>query len=137
MSSLEEDAKKNPKDYTANGVTTKQYDIKASPDVKELFGFKGAGGHLIYPDRVRLLENGNIQPIFFKYTTNADGADVKVIGKNGQGVVDEEKSVPMLRSEFKARIGKQLLGQKEANSEISDDEENDNDTDDIPDFLKK
>lgn len=102
-----EDAKKStPLPYKlVNGQVIKQYEVKASPILKKEFSIPNEKGHPLLPDAFRIDDSGKtITPIFFKPDQTGNMVSV-----------DMDKSHPMTSVEFKARLGKALMGVKEAN----------------------
>lgn len=97
---------KNAGTYTyksSNGKVSKQYEIKLSPFLKDEFKFKDDKGHNIYPDALRMNEDGTeFIPLFYKE------------GSGENRGVNSDLSKPITPGEFKAIVGKALLGVKEA-----------------------
>lgn len=105
-----------PKFYkSADGTIRTQYPLKNSAFIKDELALPNAKGHKIPPDEVRLEENGDILPIYYERGEDAEGNEVIKKDKNGSYAVDSEKSQPVTQGEFKAMIGKKLVGVKEAN----------------------
>lgn len=92
---------------SANGQVSKQYEIKASPELKKAMAVPDEKGHPILPDAVRFdPATKTVTPIFFKP------------GQTGTvKAVEESVSKPMTLGEFKAIVGKTYFGTREAAKE--------------------
>jgi len=120
VSGMVEDARKSTTKAfykTEDGKVERRHIIKLSPLLKNQFKFKDDKGHDIYPDQLQMNEDGTeFTPVFY----NSEGKEMRGVNKN--------LSQAMTGPEFKAIIGKALLGVKEAskggvNIDNSDDDE--------------
>lgn len=91
-----------PKKYTdVNGHESKSYNVKLDPDqIKTIFGQRDVSGkHVLVPDEVHVLENGDYLPVYYKYK---DGK--KVPSGTGDYLVDTKYTKPVSRESVKASI---------------------------------
>jgi len=99
---------------TAEGKEIPEYQMKVSPMTKSIFKVND-----IYPDAVRIMPNGDIHPIFYRYTKDAKGNETPII-VNGKASIDKTLSQPISREEYKIRLGQQLLSDKGLDKELYD-----------------
>lgn len=78
------------------------YNIKFTPDqVKKIFSIRDASGkHILTPDRVQMLDNGDYIPIFYEY----DDKGQPVKGESGNIAYDMRYTKPVSRDAVKASI---------------------------------
>lgn len=100
---------------TKDGKKYSENEIKASPLTKKAFAVQDENGKLVYPDRIRIQSNGDIRPVFFK--RDKDGNQIIV---NGKAAVNEARSQPVSKDEYKIQLGNILLSGKSLDRELSD-----------------
>lgn len=101
----EQEAQKTPLVYTpSGGVKQTQFRIPASPLLKNIFSIKD-GTHLLSPDEIRFLPNGNVKPIFYQYD---DAGNIKKT-EDGRVLVRPELSQEMSRLDYKAALANKLF----------------------------
>lgn len=78
------------------------YDTKFTPDqVKKIFSTRDVSGkHILTPDKVQVLDNGDYLPIYYQY----DDKGQPVKGENGKIAVDSRYTKPVSRDAVKASI---------------------------------
>jgi hypothetical protein len=97
---------------SADGKVSKQYEIKASPELKLAFPTVDAKGHKYPADALRFdPANKTVIPIYYKRDENG-----KIVEDNNTRPVTEE-SKPVTFGEFKAIVGKTFFGTREAAKE--------------------
>lgn len=104
---------------SADGKIRKQYDIPVSPFIKSAFALPNDKGHKLPPDQIRTEENGDLLLIYYQRGEDNEGNPI-IKKEGGSYAVDPEKSRRITSSEFKAVIGKTLMGIKEANAASND-----------------
>lgn len=116
MIDLEERAKRNKTQYkTRNGEVLETYKMDISPKMLSSLGFTKEN----MPDDLRFLPNGDIMYVSYqRYPSGHKRAGELKEDKNGMRPVDTEFSGRMSKQEFKARIGKDLLGIKSLNESL-------------------
>lgn len=95
---LKQDALKNPRDYKHGNTIEKQYAIKASPQVKQLFEQQtlvGGKNVKVYPDEIRFLQNGDVLPVYY-------------LGSGKVRAVDTDLTKPISQEEFKLLLAKEF-----------------------------
>lgn len=110
---MKQDAMQNPKVIgTPKGdVTT--YNMKVTPEVKDVFAYKNDLGHKIEPDEVRFMGD-QVYPVFYKKDTQGN-----IVKENGNNKIDDQHSLPIKEPEFKTIWAKKLLGVSAATKSLN------------------
>lgn len=103
-----------------DGTVVDTYEMDVSPQMKKAFG---------EIDALRVLPDGNIMYITYERYGKGDKREGEVKSVNGRRPVDPEFSGTLSPQEFKARIGKDMLGVKALNEslDVEDFDEGDED----------
>lgn len=114
----EEKAKKpeNTRPYqTKEGQKFNTYKIPTTPQVMKSLGFDKDN----MPDDIRFLDNGDLMYVTYQRYPKGDKREGQIKkGKNGEAAVDQEFSGRFSRPEFKALVGKNMLGVKAMNESL-------------------
>jgi len=104
-----------------------QYKMNLDAQTKKIFAIPDrTTGKNVYPDEVRLLQNGDVLPVFYKYSQDKEKGYTPFINpQTGGREIDTDKSQPVKKEQFKIRLSKSLLTGKEANQDVMNDLNND------------
>ena len=98
---------------TADGKITKQYEIKASPELKLALPTVDGKGHKFPADAIRFDPvTKTVTPIYYRRDDQGN-----IVGSGDTKAVDPILSKPMTFGEFKAIVGKTYFGTREAAKE--------------------
>jgi hypothetical protein len=122
--SIIDKAKGSGKKTFVTGTDTPQYELPLSNATLEAFAFtsfdeKNQKTVKVMPDRAVVDDNGNFEFKFYK----RDGDKIKY--KNGNPIIDEQKTKSVTRDEFKGVVGNVLLGKKATAVELQEDQSED------------
>jgi len=127
---LKLDAMNDPRPYTHDGVTEIQYNMKIDNRVRNAMAIVDpTTNKKVYPDEVRVKQNGDILPVFYKYEFNSKTKKMEVAKdpNTGKAAVDMDKTKPVKQELFKIDLSKGFLTGKAANedyeADLSDDGE--------------
>jgi hypothetical protein len=90
-----------------------QYQMKATPGMKKIFGVPDGKGHMIYPDDFRFSKDfTKVTPVYLEhsYDDKNNRTEEVVKDKNNRAKVLMDLSKPILESEFKQRWKKEIMG---------------------------
>jgi hypothetical protein len=97
----------------AEGKPYEQYQMKATPGMKKLFGVPDGKGHMIYPDDFRFSKDfTKVTPVYLEhsYDNKNNRTEEVVKDKNNRAKVLMDLSKPILESEFKQRWKREIMG---------------------------
>lgn len=103
LSGREQEAKAGgafPYTHAENGKKENAYNVKLAPDqIKKIFGTRDISGkHILVPDKVQVLENGDYLPVYYQYK------DGKPVGEGNNYAVDQRYTKPVSRESVKASV---------------------------------
>ncbi len=113
MGEIISDAEKSPKGTYVYGTGERAVETQIPVDALAAKALSRNGGK-IEPDAIRVMDNGKIRPVFYKYDDK--GKPVRL--SDGKYVVDEVLSQPISREQFKLNLSKYTQTAKQRAAEM-------------------